>query len=333
MAIEIKESIDLSKINELFGAYHRTQYPRIVEKFKANDSLDGIFPSITMLKDELTVIERRVKSIMQPFQKSWTPKGGIGFFPEVLKLRYAKADQEVDPNDLRNTYMASYLEGAPSEENEIVRMAFEQNVQQASIDTVDALINGVYKIPTSGEAGDALDAVDGYKEFIRKQIVARKITPLDLGEINQTNAIEKVEALYQSIPAQYRGSKKLGTLICYVSEAFRRQYFFAYRDQLGILANYEGWNGMVDATNIKMVELPSMGNYNRIVFTMEGNFVQLAGKPTDRFKFEIEKHHRVFDFMMDWSMGFGALIVGEADVPENQYIWCNKIATDPTVES
>lgn len=315
-------SIDVSKITELLGNYHRQKYRDIVTKFRENLSLSSVFPVLSMVRDELVVTEAIATEVMQPYQSEFTPKGELKFTPEILKTRYAKADISLDPNVFRATHLADFLETATSEEHELVRLAYNEYLKRAASDTTRAVIAGTYKAPSSGTAGKAIDSCDGFLTFIAKAITATKITPTTTGDITSENILEQVEAIYMSIPEDMR----TGDLRCYMSNNLRRMYFQALRDALGTNSDYRGWDGMVDATEIPVVGLPYMGSSNRIVFSFHGNLRQIQLNPADLFRFDAQKDGRKINFMMDWSLGFGAMICGlEGGTTEDQYIWCNDV--------
>ena len=60
-----------------------------------------------------------------------------------------------------------------------------------------------------------------------------------------------------------------------------------------------------------------------VLFTMDKNIRLIDNDPNDAFTFEVEKEKRMINYMMDWAAGICFVIVGEAENPENQYVWCN----------
>lgn len=323
-------AFDVDKVVSMLGAYHRKNYNKIVQKYQESFELSSVFPVLSMVQDELVVTESIMNEIMQPYQSQFTAKGTLKFTPEILKTRYAKADVTLDPLVFRATHLADFLRQAPSEEHELVRLAYQEYMKRAAYDTALAVIKGKYKAPSSGTAGAAVDVCDGYLEFLSKAITDTKLTPVKTGNITEENIIDQVEAIYQSIPEDRRS----GDLRCYMSRALHRMYFRAIRDRFGTNTDYRGWDGYVDGTEIPVVALPFMGVSNRIVFTFNGNFRSIQLQPGDLFKFEAQKRQRLIDFMMDWSVGFGAMIVGLAGGTVNdQYIWLNDVDTPtPTAE-
>lgn len=321
-------AFDIDKVVSMLGDYHRKNYNKIVQKYQESFNLSSVFPVLSMVQDELVVTESIMNEIMQPYQSQFTVKGTLKFTPEILKTRYAKADVTLDPLVFRATHLADYLRQAPSEEHELVRLAYQEYMKRAAYDTSLAMIKGKYKAPTAGTAGAAVDVCDGYLEFLAKAITAKKLTPVTTGNITEDNIIDQVEAIYMSIPED----RRTGDLRCYMSRALHRMYFRAIRDRFGTNTDYKGWDGYVDGTDIPVVALPFMGNSNRIVFTFNGNFRSIQLQPGDLFKFEAQKRQRLIDFMMDWSVGFGAMIVGlENGTVNDQYIWLND--TDTPTES
>ncbi len=317
-------AFNVEKVVEMLGAYHRTNYNRIVQKYRESFQLSSVFPVLSMVRDELVVTESIMDEIMQPYQSQFTVKGTLKFTPEILKTRYAKADITMDPLVFRATHLADFLTQAPSEEHELVRLAYQEYVKRAAYDTALATIKGKYKAPTPGTAGAAVDTCDGFLEFLSKAITDTKLTPVKTGNITEEDIIDQVESIYMSIPEDRRN----GNLRCYMSRALHRMYFRAIRDRFGTNTDYRGWDGYVDGTDIPVTALPFMGDSNRIVFTFEGNFRTIELQPSDLFKFDVQKDKRLINFLMDWSVGFGAMIVGlEGGTVNDQYIFLNDVDT------
>lgn len=313
---------DVEKCTTLLGDYHRLNYRQIVKKYRESLSLASVFPVLGMVRDELVVTESIASEVMQPYQADFTPKGSLSFTPEILKTRYAKADITLDPNIFRATHLADYLEGAPSEEHELVRLAYDEFLSRAARDTDRAVIAGAYKAPSKGTAGNALDSCDGFLTFLSKAITDTKIAPTTTGNITEEDIVDQVEAVFMDIPEDMRS----GDLRCYMSNNLRRMYFRALRDRLGTNSDYKGWDGCVDGTDIPVVGLPYMGSSNRIAFSFHGNLRMLQFNPSDLFRFDAQKEKRVINFLMDWSLGFGAMICGlKGGTKADQYIWCNDV--------
>lgn len=125
-------AFNVEKVVEMLGAYHRTNYNRIVQKYRESFQLSSVFPVLSMVRDELVVTESIMDEIMQPYQSQFTVKGTLKFTPEILKTRYAKADITMDPLVFRATHLADFLTQAPSEEHELVRLAYQEYVKRAA---------------------------------------------------------------------------------------------------------------------------------------------------------------------------------------------------------
>jgi hypothetical protein len=276
---------------------------------------------VSAVKDRVIFTQTDVGEIAQASQKGWTPKGELRITPEEYMVRYLKVDKEIDPNELRQTYLADYIPGATAEENEIVRGFYRDMVVRAGEDTDVALINGKYVAPTPGVPGPAINMVDGLKEIVKKFVDKGQITPFDSSDFDESNACEALRELWKQIPERFRYSPKLR---CYVFDGTWDMYRENYDMTYGLLNVNNSTPTRIHNTSCEIVTLPHGGASNMVLFTIENNIRLIDNRPEELMKFEVQKNRRLLEFMMDWAAGMGIVVVGEPDVPENQYVWCNE---------
>lgn len=302
--------------------FYRQNYSSILQKYKDSRRLRDIFPTVTAIKDKVVFTEAEVGELAQSYQPDWTPKGDLNLVPEEYQVRYMKVDKTIDPNSLRQTYLADAIQGATSQEHEIVRLFYKKNVERAAKDTDNALINAKYEKPTAGTAGSSLKMVDGLKEVIKGFVVKKQITPFKMSEpMDDTNACIIIRKLWEQVPAEYRYSPDLK---CYMFDCTWDKYTESYDANYGTIRDFsEDKRHKVRNTDCEIVRIPGGVASDMVVFTMDKNICLIDNDPSDAFNFEIQKDKRMIDFMMDWAAGIGIMIVGEAGNPDNQYVWCN----------
>lgn len=317
--------ISIENVEELLLNFHLEVYPDILQKFWGYKSLRSIFPTVSAVKDEVVFTEADVSEMAQPYQFQWTPKGDLKLIPEKYQVRYVKADREIDPNSLRQTYLAGWLPGSIPAEHEIVRKFYDAMVKRFARDIDNALINGTYAAPTSGTAGAALAMLDGLATITKGFITKKQITPItDAGTIDDTTAAVTLRKMWSKIPAQFRYSPDLR---CYVFDNVMDMYRSSFRAEFGQDTDFAMTRQMkIYDTDCPIVTLPYGGESKMVIFTMEGNITLIENDPQDVLRFDVQKEKRQFNFMMDSAAGIGYKIVGEAENPDNQYVWTN----DPT---
>jgi hypothetical protein len=314
-------TITLDKLVELSLNFHRVVLPELFQKYRDSRRLRSFFKTVAAVKDRVVFKEIAIGEIAQAYQKGWTPKGELRITPEEYVLRYMKVDKDIEPNDLRQTYLADYIPGAASEENELIRRFYQEMVIRAAEDTDNALINGKYSAPVSGEPGDALEMVDGLKEVVKTFVDKGQITPFEGGLLDESNACEVIRELWMQIPAKFRYNPKLR---CYVFDGTWDKYRENYDMVYGLLNVNNNAPTRIHNTSCELVVLPYGGVSDMVLFTMDGNIRLIDNQPSDLMRFEVQKDKRTFNFMMDWAAGIGFVLAGRPDVPEEQYVWCNE---------
>jgi hypothetical protein len=313
-------TISIDRLVELSLNFHRTFHPEILKKYRDSRRLRQYFSTVTAVKDRVIFSNSEVGEVAQGYQKGWTPKGDLIITPEEYILRYMKIDKEIDPNELRQTYLADYLGGATPEENEIIRMFYQDMVVRAAEDTDNALMNGKYVPPTAGTAGNALEMVDGLKETTKKFVDKGQIIPFEIGAFDESNACQALRELWKQIPERYRHNPKLR---CYIFDATWDMYRECYDMTYGMLQTNNNTPTRIHNTSCEIVVLPYGGVSNMVLFTMDKNIRLLDNDPANLMKFTVQKDKRVLNFMQDWAAGIGFVVVGRADQPESSYVWCN----------
>lgn len=314
--------INIKRVEELMLNFHLTRYPDLLQKYRDSRKLRDIFPTVTAIKDKVVFTEMEVGEVAQAYQAKWTPKGDLNLVPEEYQVRYMKVDKTIDPNSLRQTYMADAIPGAKSTEHEIVRKFYGSIMERAGRDTDNALVNGKYVDPTQGTAGGSLQMVDGLKEVIKGFVTKKQIIPFTMSaDMDDTNACLIVRELWEKIPEAFRYNIDLK---CYMFDSTWDKYTQSYDANYGTIRDFsEEKRHFVRNTDCEIVRIPYGGASDMVVFTIDKNIRLIDNDPNDAFTFEVEKEKRMINYMMDWAAGIGFVIVGEAENPENQYVWCN----------
>jgi hypothetical protein len=314
-------TINVDKLVELSLNFHRVFLPDLFKIYREGRRLRSHFKTVAAIKDRVVFKQVEVGEVAQAYQKGWTPKGDLRITPEEYMIRYMKVDKDIEPNDLRQTYLADYIPGAASEENELIRKFYQEMVLRAAEDTDNALINGKYAAPTAGEPGGALDMVDGLKEVVKSFVNKGQITPFESEQLDESNACTTLRELWKQIPPRFRYSPKLR---CYIFDATWDLYRENYDMTYGLLNVNNNTPTRIHNTSCEVVVLPYGGVSDMALFTMDGNIRLIDNQPSDLMRFEVQKDKRTFNFMMDWAAGIGFVVAGKSDVPEEQFVWCNE---------
>lgn len=212
----------------------------------------------------------------QPY-RSQDDFNGMTVTDRVLTAYQSKYDQELDPEDFRNEYLATLPE-----------MPFEQfSVSQAGKQFLDSLYTDTLWLGVRNGAGtDAVDICDGWGTIIAAEIVATNLTNvIATNAISAANAVTEIEKVTNGTSAKM---KKKGGIV-YVSYTVFQYYRTHYRATYGynFNPNQEGYY-MIDGTKFRLQPCAFMGTSGRVVVTYAGNLI--FGTDLDRLSMYPTQH-------------------------------------------
>lgn len=247
--------------------------------------------------------------IVQSFQKSFTAKGDLTFLPNEIRLRNAKIDLALYPDDVKGKWLG-FLASLTEQDRAawpIVRYMLEKHVTPQIPHDMEtkAYWGGSYVAPTAGTAGTTAGTLDGLKKLIDAGLTAATINAVALSAVpNAANMFEVVEEFVENVLASntaLEGAK----MRVFMDPKFLRNYFRDKRNTHGTDVNYvPGVNTVDFAPNIELVALPSMSGSGYIWATPVANFVHLR-KVNGMQDPKIEESKREVFLMLDWYEGIG----------------------------
>lgn len=308
-------SIIASEIVAKFGAYYLEEGQNM-DRLKAALRQQSVTPSfcipIITESDMYRSANVALGEIVQGFQKGFTPKGDITFKPNEIRLRNIKADVTIDPDDVKGKwlgFLASLTEQDRSQWD-IVRYMMEVHFASRIPHDMEtqAYFKGVYGAPTTGVAGAASAALDGFKKLIDDGINGGTVNALTLSNApTASNIFDTIEEVSDDILAANPILSGIPMQIC-VSPSWLRAYFRDKRNTHGGDTNYTG-TGMetIDFTpNMRLVALPSMEGTNYIFATPVDNMVYLR-KVNGMSTPNVQLFDRQVKVLLDWYEGIGFL--------------------------
>ncbi len=305
-------SIVKTDIVTQFGAYYINEGQNM-DRLKSAIRQPSVTPSFAKLiitdSDVYRSANTRLGEIVQQFQKTFTAKGDVTFEPNEIRLRNAKVDVSLYPDDVKASwlgFLASLTEGE-RKNWPIVRYALENElVPQIAHDLeTKAYFNGVYVAPTAGTAGTAAGTMDGVKKLLDDGITATTMQAVTLTAVPTTsNIFDMIEEFADSFDTTLSNTK----MRIYVSNSWLRAYFRDKRNTHGADVNYStnGINVVDFMPNVELVGLPSMEGSNYIWATPVDNFVHVR-KVNGMSDPVVEESKREVSVMLDWYEGIGFL--------------------------
>lgn len=268
---------------------------------------------------ETTKIARQVKTdetvyrlsssemdeVVQPFQKAWTPKGGVTFEPNPIPLEKFKVDLDVYPDDIENSWLGFLASESQSRtEWPLIRYIMEKHLIKRIDHDMEA--NEYYKgakvAVTPGTAGAAGTTMNGLKTLL----LTDKVNHMTMAALEASTIYDQIETAYESISEAYQN---VPLLVC-MSPKWKRAFL---RDKRAAgfyqISNANEIDDSLDFTPGKVVGLPSMIGTDDIFITPVDNLIHPTKKGSNASTFKVEESKRCVSIMTDWweGLGFGLL--------------------------
>lgn len=302
-------SIVKNDIVSQFGSYYLNSGQNL-ERLKSAIRHKAVTPSyaksLIVDSDVYQMSNVVLGEIVQQFQKTFTPKGDVTFKPNEIRLRNAKVDISLYPDDVKASWLG-FLASIDEQERKnwpSVRFLLESEiVPQIPHDMeTKAYFKGSYVAPTAGTPGTTAGTMDGIKKLLDAGITANTMNAVTLSAApSASNIFEMVEEFADSFNSALSGTK----MRIYMAPSWLRAYFRDKRNTHGTDVNYKSEVNEVDfMQNVELVGLPSMEGENYIWATPVDNFLHLR-KVNGMKEPLIEESKREVFFLLDWYEGIG----------------------------
>lgn len=258
--------------------------------------------------------------LLQQFQKTFTPKGGVEFLPNEVQLRQVKTDLELYPHDIEESWLG-FFAGDSSRNIEdwpIVRYLMEEYIAQmiAEERETDVAYKGVYGAPTEGLAGVGAEAFDGFRKLL-KVGADNEDYPInvleDIGVLEYDTAFDQIELFSKEIASQFRNRN----ILIFVAPEFERAYLEGKRAK-GFY-NISGDNQIgtkIDFTRHTIMGLESMAGTGDIWASMGENLYHLTKRSDGMVNIDLQKADRKVKLLMDWWEAVG--------IACNKLVWASR---------
>lgn len=252
-----------------------------------------------------------IDDIVQPYQSAFTPNLNVNIDSVETRVDPLKADIQFTRDELDQFYdswMIEWVEdGKPLTDWSFPKYILEMHVIPKIRENIEKKLvwKGEFVAPTSGTAGDAGDGTDGLAIKIVNAISDSLLVPIATGAFTPTTMVDKIETFCLGLPETYRDLA--GNV--FMSTTNARKYYYDYRERFGYAAgNLTNENNQlaIDATNKRIVGLPSMEGSNRIFFTPKTNMIcaRRPGQP-DVPVIRWQEFERTLKGLGEFSRGYG----------------------------
>lgn len=343
-------SVDYSTLQDDLGAFYRIPWRERIQSFLVKlPTIETIFPLESGYQDLATLVNIWLGEFSQADNTIGSnfdnvTKGNYDFGTETLRMfsvMFAHKFQNLA--QLEKTWIGSLnREGSDPLKWSFIEYILVETAKKLHNEREMRRVNGVRKNPNPNQPGRAMEAADGFYEFIRKKVdghidntpdggttgkVVYQIKPFALPRITPANIGEVLYLGTSMIPAHIRDT---GNVVCYIPSPLVPWYHKYNEAKYGLNQDYKANIMHVkEYPNVRLVPVPNADNHHRIVWTLDGNIKCYEQKAGEMLDFRIEQQDWSLKVWANWKESIWAESVGykytnpaEMD-GSRQLIWCN----------
>ena len=319
-------SITTTAIIAEYGAYYQDagqNKKRILTMLSQGRQITGLATPIKTDDTIFRLANATFRSLVQPFQKTFTQKGGVEIVPNEIRQFRFKIDDEFMPDELYATWLG-FLTAKQVDRKEwpfvkwLIEVYYNRQIDQDM--ELNEYYKGVYAAPVAGVAGADGTGMNGLKKLIQEGVDAGTINPVNIGPLTTESIFDQVEEFTDKIAEVYQG---IPMDIC-MSQHWAKKYLQDKRAQ-GFYQRKSDKevNLDVDFTPQTVKGLACMVGTNDIFCTPSENFLHISPATITKNTFKLEESKRSVAVLGDWSEGLGFGI--------NQAVWTNIQPTAPVI--
>ena len=291
-----------------FGAYYMkspANKKRVLQLLMQPSVTPSIMTPIKSDDTEYRLGNATITSIVQPFQKGWTPKNAMEITPNTIKQYEMKIDEEIWPDDIEASWLG-FLAGEDLDRSKwpLIKWMIEKFYLPKAKEDIELneMYKGVFAAPTPGTPGAAGTAMQGLGKQLDDGLTAGTMVHCNVAALDTATIFDQVESFVDQISDVYQHTAMPVCMSPSWARAYHRdkraQGFYDYKSDKGVNAN-------IDFTPQQVVALPSMSGTNDIFASPKANMIHLTKRSSGKNKFNIETAKRQVFFFSDWWEGVG----------------------------
>ena len=311
-------AITTTAIVSEYGAYYQDagqNKKRILNLLSQGRELTDLATPIRTDDTIFRLANATFSSLVQGFQKAFTPKGGVAITPNEIRMYRFKIDDEFMPDELYATWLGFLTQKSVDRKDWpfvkwLIEVYYARQIDQDM--ELNEYYKGVYAAPTPGAAAPNGTGMNGLQKQLQLGVAAGTINHIPIGTLDKDTIFDQVELFTDSIAEVYQGIKMN---VC-MSRAWYKKYMQDKRAQGFYLKTSDKQiDAGIDFTPLDVKPLACMVGTNDIFCTPAENFLHLMPATMTKNQFKLEEAKRAVAVMADWSEGLGFGI--------NQAVWTN----------
>ncbi|HAQ20135.1 MAG TPA: hypothetical protein DCR40_13035 [Prolixibacteraceae bacterium] len=311
-------SITTTSIIAEYGAYYQDagqNKKRILSLLSQGRQITNLATPIKTDDTIFRLANATFRTLVQPFQKAFTQKGGVEIIPNEIRQFRFKIDDEFMPDELYATWLG-FLTAKQVDRKEwpfvkwLIEVYYARQIDQDM--ELNEYYKGVYAAPAAGVAGADGTGMNGLKKLLQAGVDNETINLINIGTLHKDTIFDQVEAFTDQIAEVYQG---IQMDVC-MSQNWCKKYLQDKRAQ-GFYQrkNDKEINTDIDFTPLNVKGLASMVETDDIFCTPTENFLHISPATITKNTFKLEESKRSVAVLGDWSEGLGFGI--------NQAVWTN----------
>ena len=311
-------SITTTSIIQEYGAYYidaGQNKKRILTMLSQGREMTDFATPIKTDDTIFRLANATFRTLVQPFQKTFTQKGGVEIVPNEIRQYRFKIDDEFMPDELYGTWMGFLTQKSIDRKDWpfvkwLIEVYYARQIDQDM--ELNEYYKGVYAAPAAGIAGADGTGMNGLKKLLQDGVNAHKINLINLGTLDKTTIFDQVEAFTDEISEVYQGIK----MNVFMSRKWYKKYMQDKRSQGHYIhTSDKDIDGKIDFTPLDVKPLACMVGTDDIFCTPVENFIHISPSTLTKNLFKLEEAKRAVAVMADWSEGLGFGI--------NEAVWTN----------
>lgn len=311
--------MNITEVISEFGSGIKKQRKEIFRDIIADNNIEKFMTSVPGVNGEYQMAMSKMSSILQGYQKAWTPKGELSFKANTLFTKRVKVDKEFEPDEIENEWLG-YLfnEKLSRKDMPITKYLVKLMTEQAMIDKADIAVNGKFVALTPGTPGTTLGVADGTLENIKQAVIATTSNVITTGAMT-TNPYTKVRSFIRSMSKkELRECGKTIFMSADIVDAVYDDYHDTNDNRELKSIGGDDYGYYIPGTDqVKIVAVEGMGASQRIWATPKWNWLKMFNLKEGLKGFDLQLVKRVLLLLGDFRLGYGFAF--------NEMLWHNDV--------
>lgn len=303
-------AISTTNIVAALGGFFRANKNILISDLYMGLGVEDRFTIQENVSDELPLPKITMGNIVQPGNDAaFNPTANaIDVSARILKTRQWKVDLTINPRALIKTWLGfTKLPGTRQS-----KIPLEQYIMQEIVKQIqhELRMSSIYRGIHNGAGTAAIDVCNGVLKLVADEVVSAALTPVVTGAISSTNVVDRVLAVHDAMPEQYKDAEDGQILVNpTIFDWYTRRLNPIFTGNLvsttegGAIQRQRLREIQVEGTNFMLKREPGLGTSQRIICTLKRNMHLGIDTMSDYNNFEFQRQDRLIKVLVDGTIG------------------------------